>query len=107
MDVRVAKADDIAEGQRKYVNAGGKRIYVFNVEGRFFAADAACPCPHYGGPLNRIVDGRGEPCVQCTVACYTLTFSLRTGRNIDDYNFSIGVYPARLDDGDLIVSLEG
>jgi nitrite reductase (NADH) small subunit len=48
--VRVASADDIPPGSAKLVEVEGKRLAVFNVDGRFHAIDDTCP--HRGGPLS-------------------------------------------------------
>jgi 3-phenylpropionate/trans-cinnamate dioxygenase ferredoxin subunit len=45
----VGTVDEIAPGQRKIVDLGGRSIGVFNVRGEFFAV--LNRCPHQGGPL--------------------------------------------------------
>jgi nitrite reductase/ring-hydroxylating ferredoxin subunit len=45
----VARADEIAPGERKLVTIGGRSIGVFNVGGEYFALRNRCP--HQGGPL--------------------------------------------------------
>lgn len=47
---KVAKTTDIAAGQGKCVQVGGKNIALFNVDGKFYAIDDTCP--HKGGPLS-------------------------------------------------------
>lgn len=48
--VRVAKKDELLKGEGKVVEAAGKAIALFNVDGRFYAMDNACQ--HRGGPLG-------------------------------------------------------
>ena len=48
--VKVAKTGEVASGQGKLVEAGGKRIAIFNIEGTFYAIDDTCT--HRGGPLS-------------------------------------------------------
>ena len=48
--VRVAKADQIAPGQATCVEANGKEIALFNIDGVFHAIDNTCT--HVGGPLS-------------------------------------------------------
>jgi len=48
--VKVAKTEDLAPGQGKMVEAGGKTIALFNVEGNYYAINDTCP--HQGGPLS-------------------------------------------------------
>src|SRR5438094_4016716 len=48
--VKVAKTGEIAPGEARAVEAGGKKIALFNVDGTFYAIDDTCT--HRGGPLS-------------------------------------------------------
>lgn len=48
--VKVGTTSEIAAGQAKLVETGGRRIAVFNIDGSFYAVDDTCP--HRGGPLS-------------------------------------------------------
>ena len=71
--VRVASAEDIPPGSAKLVEVEGKRIAVFNVDGRFYAIDDTCP--HRGGPLS---EGELEGEV-VTCPWHRSTFNVTTG----------------------------
>ncbi len=59
--VKVAKTDEISPGHGKLVEAGGKKIALFNVEGDFYAIDDTCT--HVGGPLSEgSLDGKEVTC---------------------------------------------
>lgn len=59
--VKVAKASEIAPGQGKMVEVGGKKIALFNLEGAFCAIDDTCT--HRGGPLSEgALDGKEVTC---------------------------------------------
>ena len=47
----VARADEIAPGERKLVSVRGRDVVVFNVKGEYFAL--LDRCPHQGGSLCR------------------------------------------------------
>ncbi len=47
--VKVAVTDDIAPNQGKLVEVQGKKIALFNLEGKYYAIDNTCT--HRGGPL--------------------------------------------------------
>lgn len=47
----VAKAAEVAPGTSRCVDAGGRKIALFNVAGRFFALTDKCP--HEAGPLSK------------------------------------------------------
>lgn len=70
---RVATAADVPPGQAKLVEAGGKKLALFNVGGAYFAIDDTCP--HRGGPLSQgLVEGE-------TVTCpfHGAKFDIKTG----------------------------
>ena len=48
--IKVAMIGDIALGEARRVEAGGKRIALFNIDGTFYAIDDTCT--HRGGPLS-------------------------------------------------------
>jgi 3-phenylpropionate/trans-cinnamate dioxygenase ferredoxin subunit len=84
--VRVAAVTDLAPGQVKPVQLGGRLITLANVNGEFYAVSATCP--HQGGPLY-----------EGTLYDYTLdcplhhfTYDVRTGENL----FPKNVYPASM-----------
>jgi nitrite reductase/ring-hydroxylating ferredoxin subunit len=49
--VRVATTGAIAPGEGEVVDAAGKKIALFNVDGTFYAIDETCT--HRGGPSPR------------------------------------------------------
>ena len=48
--VKVATTDEVAPGQAKKVQVGGKTVALFNVGGSYHAIDDTCT--HRGGPLS-------------------------------------------------------
>src|SRR6266511_3547873 len=56
--VRVAHVADVPEGEGRVVDAEGKTLALFNVDGTFYALDNACP--HRGGPLGRSEEHTSE-----------------------------------------------
>ena len=59
--IKVAKASDIAPGEAKAVEAGGKTIALFNVAGTFYTIDDTCT--HRGGPLSEgTIEGTEVTC---------------------------------------------
>ena len=48
--LKVAKTGEVAPGTGTVVEAGGKRIAIFNIDGTFYAIDDTCT--HRGGPLS-------------------------------------------------------
>ena len=67
--VKVAKASDIAEGERRWFDFEEETIVVFNVGGKFYAI--ADVCTHDGGPLEEgELDGYE---VECRAMALVLT----------------------------------
>tara|TARA_Y100000310_G_scaffold281722_1_gene302426 strand:- start:56228 stop:56536 length:309 start_codon:yes stop_codon:yes gene_type:complete len=59
--VTVAKTDEVKEGQGKVVEANGKTVALFNVEGKIYAIDNKCA--HKQGPLGEgICEGNVVTC---------------------------------------------
>ena len=59
--VKVAVADDIEPDHGKLVEVQGKKIALFNVDGKYYAIDDTCT--HRGGPLSEgIVVGEEVTC---------------------------------------------
>jgi nitrite reductase/ring-hydroxylating ferredoxin subunit len=50
MFFKLARTGEIAPGEGKVVETSGKRIAIFNIDGRFYAIDDTCT--HRGGPLS-------------------------------------------------------
>jgi len=70
--VRVAKTNELEPGQGRLVEAKGKQIALFNVDGKFFAVDNTCT--HRGGPLAEgEVSGHKVTCPY-----HGATFDIRT-----------------------------
>ena len=59
--VKAAKTQDVALGSGKRVEVSGKKIAIFNVDGKYFAIDDTCT--HKGGPLSEGgLDGKEITC---------------------------------------------
>lgn len=105
----VARADDIPEGARLVVQAGGREIGVFKVKGEFYAL--LNRCPHLGGPLCRgqllntvVSSGPGDVRLDTSddlITCpwHGWEFDLRTGQSywnpehLRSRRFPVGVEP--------------
>ena len=73
--VTVAQLGNLVEGQGVCVEANGKKLALFLVEGRCYAIDELCP--HRNAPLHE-----GE-CYGLEVVCpwHATTFNLETGEH--------------------------
>jgi 3-phenylpropionate/trans-cinnamate dioxygenase ferredoxin subunit len=134
--VVVARADEIAPGERKLVRVGGRSIGVFNVGGEYYALRNRCP--HQGGPLcegfqfaplrsagpGEYARGADGEIIRCP--WHGWEFSVRTGRSWFDpertrvRSYRAGVrpgaeltleleaetYPARRDGDYVVVELD-
>ncbi len=71
---KVANSSELAPGQKKLVEAGGRSVALFNVAGTVYAIDDVCT--HDGGPL-----AEGE-FTGCTIECprHGARFDVRTGK---------------------------
>lgn len=96
--VPVAKTDELRPGEGKVVEAGGRKIALFNVGGEFYAVDNTCL--HRGGPLG---EGSLEgPVVTCP--WHGWQYDVRTGQNT--FNPGVGVrrYEVRVEGSTVLVA---
>ncbi|MDZ7344512.1 MAG: non-heme iron oxygenase ferredoxin subunit [candidate division KSB1 bacterium] len=71
--IKVATIDEIAPGTGKQVEANGKQIALFNLDGNFYAIDNTCT--HRGGPLAEgFVEGEDVTC-----PWHGAQFNIKTG----------------------------
>ena len=71
--VKVGTAEELAPGQAKMVEVGGKKIALFNVDGTYYAIDDSCT--HRGGPLSEGELSGSE----VTCPWHGATFDVKTG----------------------------
>jgi nitrite reductase/ring-hydroxylating ferredoxin subunit len=90
---RVAAAGDIAPGSGRIVEAGGRTVAVFNVDGVFHAIDNQCP--HRGGPLG---DGRLDGAI-VTCPWHGYRYDVRTGGHQLSASFNVPCYPVTVEGG--------
>jgi len=97
--VRVAQVADVPVGEARVVEAQGKALALFNVDGTFYVLDNACP--HRGGPL-----GEGE--LEGTVAVcpwHAWRWDVKTGANVNNPAVKMACFPVSVDGGSVYVEL--
>jgi 3-phenylpropionate/trans-cinnamate dioxygenase ferredoxin component len=70
---KVATLSELQPGKGKQIDVGGRKIALFNVEGRVFAIDDTCT--HRGAPLHEGTCANGE----VTCPWHQARFDLATG----------------------------
>ena len=97
--VTVARVDDVPPGTTKVVEAGGRKLALVNVDGRFYATQNECA--HLGGPLG---DGLLEGFV---IACpwHGWQYDVRTGENEFDRAITVETFEVVVEDGDVKVAV--
>ena len=95
----MAAADDVGPGQGRPVNAGNRRLALFNDGGAYFAIDDTCP--HEGASLGEGLLHGGR--VICPL--HSWVFDLRTGRCPRESHEPVATYPARCSNGVVEVEL--
>ena len=98
--VKVAKSSELSPGQSKVVEAGGKKIALFNVEGSLYAIDDACT--HRGGPLSEgMLEG-----TQVVCPWHGATFDVTTGAVLSNPAANgVARYNTRVDGDDIEVEV--
>lgn len=97
--VRVAGAADVPVGTGRVVEAGGRTLALFNVDGAFYAIDNECS--HRGGPLG---DGDLDGTI---VVCpwHAWRWDVTTGASVNNPVVKVGCYTVTERDGSLFVDL--
>ncbi len=97
--VRVAKLDELEVGHGTLVQAEGRSIALFRVNGAVYALDPVCP--HEGGPLD---EGEVE---DETVYCpwHSYDFNLRTGECGVTPDLHATTFPVSVEGGEVFVDV--
>jgi NADPH-dependent 2,4-dienoyl-CoA reductase/sulfur reductase-like enzyme/nitrite reductase/ring-hydroxylating ferredoxin subunit len=99
-DARVARADELKDGEMKEVTVGETKILLARVGDRYHALNAHCT--HYGAPLAKGVLSQGRIVCPWHHAC----FAAATGDMLEPPALdSLVSFPVRIDDGNLVVIL--
>ena len=97
--VTVASVDDVPPGSGKVVEAGGRLLALFNVDGAFYVLDNTCL--HRGGPVG---EGDLEGTV-VTCPWHGFQYDVTTGRNVFDPDVGLQTFPVRVADGEVQVAV--
>lgn len=96
---KVARADELAPGQMKRIEAGGKRLLLCNADGRYYVVDEMCSHEDYSLFLGCIQDGR----IKCSL--HGSYFDLATGKpTVEPADEPICTYPVAVDGGKVWVN---
>ena len=97
--VSVGKVTDLEAGKGKVIEAEGKELALFNVEGKFYAIDNICL--HQGGPL-----GEGEVVGKCVICPYHgWEYDITTGAVTFNANAKVKTYPVKVEGDDVQVEI--
>ena len=97
--VRVAAAADVPAGEGRVIDANGRSLAVFNVDGAYHVIDNACP--HRGGPLG---DGDMDgPLVLCP--WHGWRWDVTTGANANNPAVKVACFPVSVESGEVFVEL--
>jgi len=91
--VAVVEANQVPSDRGLSVNAGGRELALFNIDGQFYALDGTCP--HRGGPLGEGITEDGR--VYCPL--HGWEFDVKTGACINNPEKPVACFPARVLDG--------
>lgn len=97
--VRVAAVDEVGPGEGRVVEAEGRTLALFNVDGVFHAVDNSCA--HRGGPLGEgDLDGRVVTC-----PWHGWRWDVTTGANVNNPGVKVACFPVVVENGAVFVEL--
>lgn len=97
--MKVATLVELPAGTCKTVEAAGKAIALFNVDGSIYALDNTCL--HRGGPL-------GEGTLQndvVTCPWHMWEYNVRTGEKVNSPAVKVVTYPVQIEGNDISVAI--
>jgi len=99
--VPVARAGDVPPGEARVFAVEGLSLALANVEGKIYAIDNVCT--HDDGPLGEgKLQGSAIECPR-----HGARFDVRTGAVLRmPAAFPVRTYPARIDNGEILVEIE-
>lgn len=97
--VRVASVDDVPPGSGSVVQAGGRLLALFNVDGALYALDNTCL--HRGGPVG---EGDLEGTI-VTCPWHGFQYDVTTGRNVFDPEVGLETFEVLVVDGEVRIAL--
>lgn len=97
--VTVAQKDELKPGECKVVEANGRTLALYNIDGAFYATDNTCL--HRGGPL-----GEGELDGQIiTCPWHGWQYDVTSGENTFDPNTKVEAFEVKVDGDNVQVKL--
>lgn len=97
----VARSDELAPGQMKRIQAGGRRLLLCNAGGKLYAVDEMCSHEDYSLFLGCIQEGR----IKCSL--HGSYFDLETGEpTVEPASEPICTWPVKIVDGEVWVNPE-
>lgn len=91
--VRVGRTEDVPAGEGRVVEADGKALALFNVDGIFYAIDNTCL--HRGGPLGEgDLDGTFVTC-----PWHAWRWDVTTGANANSPAVRVSCFPVTVEQG--------
>ena len=97
--ISVGRVGEIPVGEGRVVDAGGKTLALFNIDGTYRAIDNTCS--HRGGPLGEgDLDG-------AIVACpwHGWRWDVTTGANANNPAVKVACFPITIEQGEIFVEL--
>ena len=96
---KVATLSELAAGTCKPVEAGGKVIALFNVEGSVYALDNTCL--HRGGPLGQgTLNGDVVTC-----PLHMWEYNVHSGEKVNSPGVKVATYPVQVEGDDIKVAV--
>ena len=98
--IAIALENELAPGQMKRVEAGGRRLLLCNADGRLYVVDEMCSHEDYSLYLGCIQDGR----IKCSL--HGSYFDLETGQpTTEPADAPIRTYSVKIVQGEVLVQV--
>ena len=99
MQTKVGETADLKAGEGRVVEAGGKTMALFNVNGTYYVLDNSCL--HRGGPLG---EGELEGTI-VTCPWHGWRWDVSTGANTNNPAVKVSCFPVKMEGTSVFVEL--
>jgi nitrite reductase/ring-hydroxylating ferredoxin subunit len=97
--VKVAETSELKPGCGMVVEAGGRELALFNVDGEFYCIDNTCP--HMEGPLGEgDLDGDEVMC-----PWHAWSFNVKTGEGLYGLGLCVRSFPCKVEESAVLVEI--
>lgn len=105
--LRVYRVEQLPPGRGQAALINGQQVALFRLHcGELHAVSRKDPVSGSNVMARRIVGSTGDDVPTITSPLYKEVYDLRDGSSVSDPQYSLGVWPVRVEDGDVLIAVD-